>query len=36
MPKGWKRQETAVMDSSLEKDIKHEPFIKEGPNECVI
>ena len=36
MPKGWKRQETAVMDSSLEKDIKYEPFTKEGPNECVI
>jgi dihydropyrimidine dehydrogenase (NAD+) subunit PreA len=36
MPKGWKRQETAVMDSSLEKNLKYEPFTKEGPNECVI
>jgi hypothetical protein len=24
------------MDSSLEKDVKVEPFTKEGPNECVI
>jgi dihydropyrimidine dehydrogenase (NAD+) subunit PreA len=36
MPKGWKRRETAVMDSSLEKEIKYEPFTKEGPDECVI
>ena len=36
MPQGWKRQETAVMDRSLEKDVKLEPFTKEGPNECVI
>jgi len=36
MPRDWKRRETAVMDSSLEKDIKFEPFTKEGPNECVI
>jgi len=36
MPKGWKRRQTAVMDSSLEKEIKYEPFTKEGPDECVI
>jgi hypothetical protein len=24
------------MDSSLEKEIKYEPFTKEGPDECVI
>jgi len=36
MPKGWKRRETAVMDRSLENDVKLEPFTKEGPNECVI
>ena len=36
MPKGWKRRETAVMDRNMEKDVKLEPFTKEGPNECVI
>ena len=36
MPADWKRQETAVMDKNLEKDINLEPFTKEGPNECVI
>jgi len=36
MPKGWKRRQTAVMDGSLEKEIKYEPFTKEGPDECVI
>jgi dihydropyrimidine dehydrogenase (NAD+) subunit PreA len=36
MPKGWKRRQTAVMDSSLEKEIKYDPFTKEGPDECVI
>ncbi len=36
MPKGWQRQETAVMDKNMEKEVKIEPFTKEGPNECVI
>jgi dihydropyrimidine dehydrogenase (NAD+) subunit PreA len=36
MPADWNRQETAVMDKKLEKDVKIEPFTKEGPNECVI
>ena len=36
MPRDWHRRETAVMDGSLEKDLKVEPFTKEGPNECVI
>jgi hypothetical protein len=36
MPGDWHRRETAVMDGSLEKDVKVEPFTKEGPNECVI
>jgi hypothetical protein len=36
MPAGWKRNETAVMDASLEKDVKLDPFTKEGPNECII
>ncbi len=36
MPRDWKRRETAVMDRSLEKEVKIEPFTKEGPNECVI
>jgi dihydropyrimidine dehydrogenase (NAD+) subunit PreA len=36
MPGDWHRRDTAVMDSSLEKDVKVEPFTKEGPNECVI
>jgi len=35
MPAGWKRRETAVRDSRLEPELKHEPFTKEGPNECV-
>ena len=36
MPADWQRRETAVMDNSLEKDVKVEPFTKEGPNECII
>jgi dihydropyrimidine dehydrogenase (NAD+) subunit PreA len=36
MPAGWQRQETAVMDKNMEKNVKIEPFTKEGPNECVI
>ena len=36
MPKEWKRRETAVMDRNMGKDVKLEPFTKEGPNECVI
>ena len=36
MPKGWKRRETAVRDTSLESELKHEPFTKEGPHECVV
>ena len=36
MPKDWQRQETAVMDNGFEKDVKIEPFTKEGPDECVI
>jgi dihydropyrimidine dehydrogenase (NAD+) subunit PreA len=36
MPREWKRRETAVMDKSLEKDVKIEPFTKEGPNECIV
>ena len=36
MPKGWSRRETAVMDRKMEKDVKLQPFTKEGPNECVI
>ncbi|UCF93094.1 MAG: NAD-dependent dihydropyrimidine dehydrogenase subunit PreA [Desulfobacterales bacterium] len=36
MPQGWRRRKTAVMDRNLEKDVKLEPFTKEGPNECVI
>jgi dihydropyrimidine dehydrogenase (NAD+) subunit PreA len=35
MPAGWKRRETAVKDRSLESELKHEPFTKEGPHECV-
>jgi dihydropyrimidine dehydrogenase (NAD+) subunit PreA len=35
MPSGWRRRETAVRDSSLESELKHEPFTKEGPYECV-
>jgi len=34
MPEDWKRDETQVMDSSLESEIKLEPFTKEVPNEC--
>jgi dihydropyrimidine dehydrogenase (NAD+) subunit PreA len=34
MPKGWKRQETAVKDPDMEKVLKHQPFTKEAPNEC--
>ena len=36
MPPEWKRRETAVMDKSLEKKVKIEPFTKEGPNECIV
>jgi dihydropyrimidine dehydrogenase (NAD+) subunit PreA len=36
MPQEWARQETVVMDKNMEKDIKLEPFTKEGPDECVI
>ncbi|MHC4457600.1 MAG: NAD-dependent dihydropyrimidine dehydrogenase subunit PreA [Planctomycetota bacterium] len=36
MPREWKRRETAVMDKSLEKEVKLEPFTKEGPNECIV
>ncbi len=36
MPGDWKRQETAVMDAGLGKNVKVEPFTKEGPNECII
>jgi dihydropyrimidine dehydrogenase (NAD+) subunit PreA len=36
MPQEWRRQETAVKDKSMQKDIKLEPFTKEGPDECVI
>jgi dihydropyrimidine dehydrogenase (NAD+) subunit PreA len=35
MPAGWKRRETAVKDESLEPELKHESFTKEGPHECV-
>jgi dihydropyrimidine dehydrogenase (NAD+) subunit PreA len=35
MRPGWKRRETAVKDRSLETELKHEPFTKEGPHECV-
>lgn len=34
MPKGWKRRETAVKDTSLVSALKTVPFAKEGPNEC--
>jgi dihydropyrimidine dehydrogenase (NAD+) subunit PreA len=34
MPKSWKRRETEVMDKTLENELKVEPFVKEGPNEC--
>jgi hypothetical protein len=36
MPRDWHRRETTVMDRNLGKDVKVEPFTKEGPNECVI
>jgi dihydropyrimidine dehydrogenase (NAD+) subunit PreA len=36
MPAEWNRRQTAVMDKNLEKDVKLQPFTKEGPNECVI
>jgi len=36
MPREWNRRETAVMDRSLEKEVKIEPFTKEGPNECTV
>jgi dihydropyrimidine dehydrogenase (NAD+) subunit PreA len=36
MPREWERRETAVIDKSLEKEVKLEPFIKEGPNECIV
>jgi dihydropyrimidine dehydrogenase (NAD+) subunit PreA len=36
MPPGWKRRETAVRDSRLEPELKHEPFTKEGPHECTV
>jgi dihydropyrimidine dehydrogenase (NAD+) subunit PreA len=36
MPAGWKRRETAVRDVRLESELKHEPFEKEGPHECVV
>lgn len=38
MPKGWQRQETAVMDPTLAAEVKHTPFIPsstEGGNECL-
>jgi dihydropyrimidine dehydrogenase (NAD+) subunit PreA len=35
MPHGWRRRETAVKDVGLESELKHEPFTKEGPHECV-
>lgn len=35
MPREWQRKETAVMDPDLEKELKYEPFTKEGPNECI-
>ncbi len=34
MPHDWKRQETEVMDSSLENKLNYEPISKEGSNEC--
>jgi dihydropyrimidine dehydrogenase (NAD+) subunit PreA len=36
MPPGWKRRETAVKDMGLETELKHAPFTKEGPHECVV
>jgi hypothetical protein len=36
MPPGWKRRETAVKDMALETELKHAPFTKEGPHECVV
>lgn len=34
MPQDWKRQETKVMDPSLENELKYKPISKEGANEC--
>jgi len=34
MPATWNRDETQVMDSNLEDELKLEPFTKEVPNEC--
>jgi dihydropyrimidine dehydrogenase (NAD+) subunit PreA len=36
MPAGWRRRETDVKDQGLEPELKHEPFTKEGPHECVV
>jgi dihydropyrimidine dehydrogenase (NAD+) subunit PreA len=35
MPSAWRRRDTAVRDEGLETELKHEPFTKEGPHECV-
>ena len=35
MPRDWNRQETAVKDPGLEKELKYKPFTKEAPNECI-
>jgi dihydropyrimidine dehydrogenase (NAD+) subunit PreA len=35
MPPGWKRRATAVRDMGLEPELKHAPFTKEGPHECL-
>jgi len=34
MPAQWQRQETAVMDAGLDKELNFTPFTKEGPDEC--
>jgi dihydropyrimidine dehydrogenase (NAD+) subunit PreA len=34
MPEEWKRRETAVKDTTMETELKLQPFTKEGPNEC--
>ncbi len=34
MPKDWRRQETSVMDDSLEEKINFTPFTKEVDNAC--
>ena len=36
MPADWQRQETRIMDPALESDLKHQPFTKEGPDECTL